>query len=203
MHHRAAEARERFVFEEHRSDGVPKLSRPLRREAWELLRAEDRHRDVEAIFTAVGPAAIAIRLAQLVAEGRLPTLDPAGKQDPETSTASIVRSFNWAAHFLGVPLPAVYVRDDANVNLAAVPVEEPSVIAGGGVLRGKSLPELAFLVGRHLSYYLPPHRLLLYYASLEDLSALFVAAVKLVLPAVPVPKPLLEAASALRKDLDA
>lgn len=200
---RAAESRERFVFEEHKPDGVPRLARPLPRDAWDLLRAEDRHRDVEAILGAIAPAAIAMRLAQLQKDKKLPVLDAAARQDPETSTASIVRSFKWASHFLGVPAPAIYVHDDPAVNLAAVPAEEPSVFAGGGVLRGKTVPELAFLVGRHLAYYLPPHRLLLYYSSIEDLSALFVAGVTLVLPGVPVPKPLAEATAFLRKDLAA
>jgi tetratricopeptide (TPR) repeat protein len=200
---RASEARERFVFEEHKPEGVPRMTRPLPREGWDLLRTEDRHRDVEAILAAIAPAAIAMRLAQLQKDKKLPALDPAARQDPETSTASIVRSFKWASHFLGVAAPAIYVHDDPAVNLAAVPAEEPSVFAGGGVLRGKTVPELAFLVGRHLAYYLPPHRLLLFYSSIEDLSALFVAAVTLVLPGVPVPKPLAEATNALRKDLGA
>ncbi|MEJ7728920.1 MAG: hypothetical protein WKG00_06880 [Polyangiaceae bacterium] len=198
---RASEARERFVFEEHKPEGVPRMTRPLPEGGWDLLRAEDRHRDVEAILAAIAPAAIAMRLAQLQKEKKLPALDPAARQDPETSTASIVRSFKWASHFLGVGAPAIYVHDDAAVNLAAVPAEEPSVFAGGGVLRGKTEPELAFLVGRHLAYYLPPHRLLLFYSSIEDLSALFVAAVTLVLPGVPVPRPLAEATHALRRDL--
>jgi tetratricopeptide (TPR) repeat protein len=203
MHHRAAETRERFIFEEHRIDGVPKLARAVRKETWELLRVDERDRALEDILGAIAPCAITMRLAQLAEEGRVPALDPASKQDPDTSTASIVRSFKWAAHFLSLPLPAIYVRDEPNLNLAAVPVEQPTVIAGGGVLRGKSLSELAFLVGRHLSYYLPPHRLLLYYSSLEELSALFMAAVKVVLPAVPMPKPLQEAAAPLLEELDA
>jgi hypothetical protein len=175
---RQADARERFIFEEHKPQGVPKPAYALRAEAWEWLRPHDRDVHAEAVLAAITPAAITARLAQLSAEGRLPALDPAGRQDPEKSTVSIVRSFTWASHFLSLPAPAVY---------ASVIAEEPTVFAGQKVLRGRSLPELAFLVGRHLAYHVGGHRLLLYYPSIEDLTACFLAAVRIVLPEVPAP----------------
>src|SRR6185436_15244338 len=78
-----------------------------------------------------------------------------------------------------------------------------SVIAGAGVLRGRGQPDLAFLVGRHLAYYVGSHRLLLYYPSLEDIQACFVAAVKLALPATPVPASLDGRVATLITELEA
>ena len=199
---KTADTRQRFIFEEHRPDGVPKLRRSIRNEAWELLRPADRDRAVEAILATVAPAAIAARLGQMAAENKLPALDPATRQDPEKSTVSITRSFTWASHFLGIAAPAIYIRDDAALALAAVPAEEASVIAGTGVLRGRGLPDLAFLVGRHLAYYVGSHRLLLYYPSIEELSACFVAAVKLVAPSTAVPREIEPLVSALLPKLD-
>jgi len=201
---RQADARERFIFEEHKPHGVPKPAYALRAEAWEWLRPHDRDVRAEAVLAAITPAAISARVAQLSAEGRLPSLDPAGRQDPEKSTVSIVRSFAWASHFLTVPAPDVYLSDDKDLALASVIAEEPTVFAGNKVLRGRSLPELAFLVGRHLTYHVGGHRLLLYYPSIEDLTACFLAAVRIVLPEVPAPTSLrtqvmeLERAIALR-----
>ena len=198
----AADPRERIIFQEHAPNGVPKLTQKLRPEAWELLRVDDRDRNVDAVLAAITPAAIAARLAQLAAEGKLPALDPAAKQDPRTSTASIVRSFTWASHFLSVPAPAIYVHEEAQVAIATVIAEEPSVIAGSAALRGRTLTELAFLVGRHLSYHVEAHRLLLYYASLEELSACFVAAVKIASPDVPLPPSIEASATDIKKRIE-
>jgi tetratricopeptide (TPR) repeat protein len=184
---RKADARERFIFEEHKPDGVAKLAYALPPEGWEWLRAHDRDRHAEAVLAAVTPAAISVRLAELEAEGRLPDLDPAARQDPEKSTVSIVRSFKWASHFLGVSAPAIHLHDDPELSLAAVVAEEPTVFVGGRALRGRSLPELAFLAGRHLAYHVGSHRLLLYYPSIEELTVCFLAAVRIVMPEVPAP----------------
>jgi hypothetical protein len=103
------------------------------------------------------------------------------------STISAVRSLAWGSHFLGMEIPAIYVREDAPVGLVAIPAEEPTVLAGTHALRGRSLQELAFLVGRHLAYHVNVHRLLLFYPSLEELSACFVTALALGAPERPVP----------------
>jgi tetratricopeptide (TPR) repeat protein len=199
MHMKEAEPRERFVFEEHRPETVHKLRSPVSADGWELLRVQGRDRHVEEILARIAPAAIAARLSQLADEGRLPSLDPAARQDPQMTTLSVVRSFSWASHFLGVPAPAVYIREDAAVTLAAVVAEEPTVIAGSGALRGRTLHELAFLVGRHLAHHVGGHRLLLYYPSLEELSACFLAGISLVLPDVPIPATVREATLSLRE----
>lgn len=184
---RQADARERFIFEEHKPHGVPTPTYALRPEAWEWLRPHDRDMEAEAVLAAITPAAVALKLAQLANEGRLPAIDPAGRQDPEKSTVSIVRSFTWASHFLGVPAPDVYLSDDPDLALASVIAEQPTVFAGGKLLRGRSLPELAFYVGRHLTYHVGSHRLLLYYPSIEELTACFLAAVRIVMPEVAAP----------------
>jgi len=203
MHLGNADDRQRIIYEEHRPDGVSKLRRALRPEAWDLLGVKGRDRNVEAILATIAPAAIEVKLAQLAAEGRMPVLDPSTRQDPEKTTISVVRSLTWASHFLGLPAPAVYLREDASVGLAAVTMPEPTAIAGANVLRGRGLLDLAFLVGRHLSYYLEAHKLLVFYPSIEELSACSIAAVKIGLPLLPVPKPFEAVVQALVPKLEA
>ncbi len=193
-----ADQRERFIYEENKVDGPPKPTRAIDADGWDLLRDSSRNHAVEDVLEAIVKAAIEAKLADLRAAGRLPALDPAAKQDPKKSTVSIVRSFNWASHFLGVPMPAVYLRDDAQVGLAAVIAEEPAVIAGAGVLRGKSLTELAFAAGRHLGYHFGSHRLLLYYPVIDDLAACFLAAVRIVMPNASVPARMEKAAATMQ-----
>ncbi len=150
---RQADARERFIFEEHKPDGVPKPAYAMPAEGWEWLRPHDRDVHAEAVLAAITPAAIAVRLAQLADEGRLPSLDPAAPPGPgEVDASPSSARFAWASHFLGVPAPAIYLNDDPELALAAVVAEEPTVIAGGKAQRGRSLTELAFMVG-------PPPRL--------------------------------------------
>ena len=114
-----ADQREGFIYEEGKTDGPPKPGRALGVDGWDLLRDSSRDHAVEDVLEAITKAAIEGKLADLRAQGRLPALDPALKQDPKKSTVSIVRSFAWAGHWLGVPVPAVYLRDDAQVGLAA------------------------------------------------------------------------------------
>src|SRR5262249_46771409 len=61
MHLREPESRERFVFEEHRPEGVPKLVKPIRSDGWALLAAADRDGRVETLVEAVMPAAISVK----------------------------------------------------------------------------------------------------------------------------------------------
>ncbi|MCC6557655.1 MAG: tetratricopeptide repeat protein [Polyangiaceae bacterium] len=186
----AAEPRERFIYEEHRPQGVPRVARVLTPEAWALLRPADRDPRLDAVLEAVQDAAIAARLAQRAAEGKLAQLDPRARQDPQQSTVSVVRSFAWASRLLDVPAPAIYLREDAPIGLAAVMAEEPSVIAGSSALRNRTLPDLAFLVGSHLAYHIGAHRLLLHYPSIEDLGACFLAAARVSRPDLPLPEAL-------------
>lgn len=193
-----ADDRERIIYEEHRPDGVPKLVRPARAEALDLLADAELDRNVQRILRAIAPAAVTARVEMLSESGALAQLDPKARQDPETTTVTAVRSLAWGSHFLGVATPAIYLGDDPAVSLLAMPQEEPTTLIGGAALRGRSLSDLAFLVGRHLVYHLEENRLLLFYPSLEDLSVCFMAAIRIVLPDVPVPSAVFEAVKALR-----
>lgn len=197
-----ADQRERFIYEEGKTDGPPKPTRALGEDGWDLLRDAARDLAVEGVLEAITKAAIDAKLDELRERGRVPALDPAARQDPKQSTVSIVRSFAWASHLLGVPMPAVYLRDDAQVGLAAVISEEPSVIAGAGVLRGKTLTELAFAAGKHLGYHFGAHRLLLYYPVIEDLVACFLAAVRIVMPSATVPAKVEKAVEATQSRIE-
>lgn len=198
-----ADQRERFIYDEHRPDGVPRFTRALRPASWDLLRAADRDRALEAVLDAAAEAAIDARIARRTSDGTLAQLDPRARQDPQQSTVSVVRSFAWASHLLGVTPPAVYLREDADMGLAAVITDHAAVLAGGAALRGRTMPELAFLVGGHLAYHVGAHRLLLYYPSIDELGACFLAAVSLVRPAIPIPPALEEGARDLAPELDA
>ena len=53
-------------------------------------------------------------------------LDKRFRQDPATSTVTFAKTFGWAAQVLGIPLPALYVRNDVPGALVAVPTMPPA-----------------------------------------------------------------------------
>lgn len=191
---------EKAIYDAHRPKGMLSPKSHLPDGAWALLRGPGA-RVVSGVLEPIADAAVSARLGELEARSRLPKLDPAARQDPEKSTISVVRSLSWASHLLGVPAPAVYLSDDPAVALSAVPAREPSALAGGAVLRGRSPNELAFLVGKHLAYYVGSHRLLIHYPSIEELSVCFLAAVSVIRPDSPVPPRFADAVAPLVRRL--
>ena len=151
--------------------------------AWALLRAPGSDDVLEAMFRAVSRAAIVARLEQLVARGMMVELDPERRLEP-SSTASIVRSFDWAARVLGVRCPHLFVVENVPGEIAAVRAHQPSTAVGPSVVRGRSAKDLAFLAGRHLTYYRPEYQVLVYFPTREELTRLFLATLQLTMPGV-------------------
>ena len=139
---------------------------------------EEREREVPAVLEAVSATAIDLALADLEKEKRLPTLDPAARQDPE-STATLMRSLAWTSRLLGIPVPELYLASDPPHELVAAPAARPTALVSRALGSGLSLPELAFIWGRHLPMYRPEHYLLVFYPTLRDIASLLVAALAL------------------------
>lgn len=185
----AADVAHELVIEQFRPDGPIRPTTALEEVSWdECLRARGSDPIVCDILRAVSDAAIALRLQELAAKKKLPVLDPTTKQD-KASTASVVRTFVWAARALGIALPDVYLLEEVPSGIAAVPAERPGIALGPQVRSGMTVQQLAFLTGRHLTYYRPEHYALVFFPTLADLSSLVLAAVRLVIPGISVPPP--------------
>ncbi len=185
----AADVSHELVIEQFRPEGPIRPTTALEAGWWnECLRARGADPIVCDVLLAVSETAIAIRLEELAAKKKLPTLDPAAKQD-KASTASVVRTFVWAARALGITLPDLYLHDDVPNGIAAIPGTQPGIALGPEVRTGMTVQQLAFLAGRHLTYYRPEHYALVLFPTLAELSALVLASVRLVIPGIPVPPP--------------
>ena len=185
----AADVSHELVIEQFRPDGPIRPTTALEEEWWdECLRARGADPIVTDILSAVAEAAITLRVEELAAKKKLPHLDPTKKQD-KGSTASVVRTFLWAARALGIALPDLYLLDDVPSGIAAVAAPVPSTALGLQVRSGMTVQQLAFLAGRHLTYYRPEHYALVFFPTLADLSSLVLAAVRLVIPGISVPPP--------------
>ncbi len=195
----AADMDQQLVVDQYRVDGPIRPSRSLDDVAWdELLRAPGADEVVADVLRSIVDAAAAARVEELRDAKKLVALDVSRRQSA-TSTVSAVRSFQWAAQVLAVDVPEIYVLDNVPGGIAAVPVGVPSTALGPDVLRGLTARDLAFLAGRHLTYYRPEHYVLVHYPTIAELSALFLGAVKLILPELAVPAHLAEAAARKRK----
>ena len=197
----AAEVDHDLLIDQWKPQGAIRASTALDDAGWSCLRARGVDGAVSAVLRAVAPAAISLRVEELRARKQLVTLDPQRRQDP-TGTVSIVRTFAWASQVLGIKIPELYVLDDVPGGLAAVPLATPTTAIGPSVLRGMSVPRLAFLVARHLTYYRPEYYALVFFPSVSELSTLVLSAIKIALPRVATSKPVEVAAKRLERVLE-
>jgi golgin subfamily B member 1 len=185
----AADVSHELVIEQFRPEGPIRPTTALEEISWdECLRAEGADPIVCEILLAVSGAAIALRVEELAAKKKLAVLDPATRQD-KASTASVVRTFVWSSRALGIALPDLYLLDDVPSGIAAVAATTPATALGPQVRSGLTVQQLAFLAGRHLTYYRPEHYALVFFPSLAALSSLVLSAVRLVIPGITVPAP--------------
>jgi tetratricopeptide (TPR) repeat protein len=176
----AAEVDHQVLIDQFRSVGPVRVRTSLDESTWAALRAPGSDDVLRALFAAVENAAIAARVDELREQRKLVALDPADRLSEE-STASIVRSFQWAARVLSIGCPNLYLND-APGGIATLQVREPSTALGPSVLSGPSAKDLAFLAGRHLTFYRPGYQVLLYYPSREELTTLLLAAAQVAMP---------------------
>ncbi|HEY4012749.1 MAG TPA: tetratricopeptide repeat protein [Polyangiaceae bacterium] len=195
----AADMDQQLFVDQYRPDGPIRPARSLDDAAWDdLMRAPGADDVVSDVLRAVVLAAVSIRVDDLRQARQLVSLDPSRRQSA-TSTVSVVRSFYWAAQVLGVDPPDLFTMDDVPGGVAAVQAPAPTTALGPDVLRGLTTKDLAFVAGRHLTYFRPEHYCLVFYPTLSDLSALFLGAVTLVLPNLTPPAPLRDAVARIRK----
>jgi tetratricopeptide (TPR) repeat protein len=154
--------------------------------AWQLLRAPGSDDVLAAVFAAVERAAVETRIEELRRRKKLVKVDPSTRLS-ETSTASVARSFQWAARVMSVGCPDLYVAERVAGGIGALQAAAPSTALGPEVLSGPTAKDLAFLAARHLTYYRPEHHVLIYYPTREELTNLLLAAVEIAMPTPSAP----------------
>jgi hypothetical protein len=179
----ALDAQQATVVGQARSVAPLRARGTLDAAGWELLVPYGMDEVLTALFGAVARAGAIARVEQLAARGWLVALDPTARVD-DASTASVVRSFQWGARVLGVPCPDLYVVPEVPGEIAAVRAHEHSTAVGPSIVSGRSAKDLAFLAGRHLTYYRREHQVLVYFPTREELTRLLLAAVQLTKPDV-------------------
>lgn len=183
----AASTDEQRLYETHKPEGLLRPTAALDRDAWRrLLFHPDEEMLAGEIFAAVVPAVLLGRVAALRHAKALPVLDPAKRVDPRTTTVQAARCFGWAASILGMPAPPLYT-DPSYPGLAELlPGVPPASRLGKLALSGRTPDELAFAAGLHLSYYREEHFIRLLLPSLFDIEDVFLAALVIGNPGLPL-----------------
>ncbi len=173
----AVSSDQRTLVDHARSVGPVRARAPIDEAAWGLLRAPGYDEVLAALFAGIEDAAIRVKIESLREARKLPSMDREQRLS-ETSTASVVRTFQWAARFLGVRCPDLYAVDHVP-GIEVIQAREPSTALGRTVLSGRSAKDLAFLAARHLTYLRSEHHVLLYYPTRDELTELLFATVQL------------------------
>jgi hypothetical protein len=178
---------EKAAWATHRGDGLIRPSTSLSPEAWRrfLFHPEEEVLTGD-IFGVIVSAVLLGRVAALRRDKALPVLDPARRQDPATSTIQAVRCFSWAAQILGMQAPALYAEPSLPGLVEMVPGVPPCTRLGNQALSGRSPLELAFVAGRHLAWYRAERFVRLLVPRIADLEDLFLAALVIGNPGVPL-----------------
>lgn len=199
---RKTEEEEQRFFEDYRPRGMIQPKSRLDNEAWvRNLFHKDENLYIGKIFEMLTPAAIIAKTNQLKAQRQLPVLDRRFRQDPATSTITFAKTFGWAAQVLGVAMPELYVRNDVEGALIAVPATPPASVAGRTVLTGFTPQELTFIVGKHLSSYRGEHYIRNLFPTLNELKVILFAGVKIVIPDFAIPGEMAQAVNATASEL--
>jgi hypothetical protein len=186
VHLGAADEAERATYARHRLEGLIRPSSSLSPEGWKLLFHPDEELLTGQIFSVIAPAVLLGRISTMRREKALPKLDPARKQDPKVSTLQAVRCFSWGGSILALGSPPLYADPEFAGTVEMVPGVPPATRLGRAALSGRSPLELAFLAGRHLSYFRQEHFIRLLVSSIPDLEDLFLAALSIANAGIPL-----------------
>ncbi|HTJ84936.1 MAG TPA: hypothetical protein VL400_24630 [Polyangiaceae bacterium] len=167
--------------------GLIKPTASLTSDAWKRnLFHPDEELLTGEIFAVVTSPVLLGRVTVLRHQNALPKLDPARLQDTKTSTVQAVRCFAWAASILGMSAPPLYADPQWDGLAEMVPGVPPSSRLGKRALSGRSPAELAFLAGVHLASYREDHFVKLLIPSIPDLEDIFLAALTIGQPQLPL-----------------
>ena len=182
-----ASEEERTFYQQHRGEGLIRPRASLETESFRrfLFHPEEEPLIGEIFAVIIGPVLLG-RLAAMRRDKALPHLDPARKQDPATSTLQAVRCFSWGAAILGMQTPTLFVDPDYAGAAEIVPGVVPATRLGKQALSGRTPAELAFLAGRHLSFYREDHFIRALLPSIPDLEDIFLAALSIGNPGLPL-----------------
>lgn len=197
-----AEPDEAAFFKKHRSRTPAAAQEFFTEEIWfSNIIHPDQDPLLTGIFACITPAVVATR-AQPLSTFALKETDA---RNPEVDPAAMAQTLHYAAGVAQIQLPDVYYRPEDMGGLSFVYANPPAIGLGQGALAGGPSQALAFVAGRHLSYFRAGHYLRYLIPTGSGLRAWLLAAIKIAQPNFPVPAdlatPVAEHLGALKQHL--
>jgi hypothetical protein len=182
-----ASAEDKRWVAEHSDTTLPKPSAGLSQTAWnDQLLHPDQEVTTGNIFGVIAPAVLLGKVAALGRDHALYKPTPDQRQDPAQTTLTAVRALAWSAAVLGVGTPVVIVDPKCEGSYVHTPALPPMTLVAHSALSGRAQRELAFMAGRHLTMYRAEHYVRALFPSVPDLEDLFLAAITLGNPSLPL-----------------
>jgi len=183
---RKAEPEEQQFFEQYRAKGFVRARARLTEELWQKnVYHPDEDRHISFILAGVSHA-VALGTAKEHKDWGLKRKD---KRDIATDQLLFSKVFNYVNQVLGVPQPELYLRPELQCELDMANAREkgqllPSFAVGSSLLQGRSEKELAYVIGKKLTFMRPDHfvRWQTVVPTVATLRVVFLAALKLVNP---------------------
>ena len=180
-----AEPDEESFFKKHRSRSAAAAQEFFDEELWfNHITHGDQDPLLTGIFAVITPAVVKTRARTLE---QLDVHPNAIVRDPENDAASMAQTLHYVSGVSQVPLPPLYYRKSDPGGLSFLYTAPPSIGLGQGALAGAPTQALAFVAGRHLSYFRGGHYLRHLVPTGSGLRAWLLAAIKSVQPSFPVP----------------
>jgi tetratricopeptide (TPR) repeat protein len=179
-----AEPDEERFFRRLRPEDPAYAQRVMTPDDWlELVFHPDADPMLTSLFALIEPAIIASRGSTFAALG----YDPRYAIDPATHPLPVAQTLHYAGGVLGMDLPPVFENPNDAAGLGFLHAEVPSIVLGSAALAANAAPQaLAFVAGRHLTYFRPGFYTRQLVASGTLLRAWLFAAIKTNVPQFPI-----------------
>jgi tetratricopeptide (TPR) repeat protein/tRNA A-37 threonylcarbamoyl transferase component Bud32 len=179
-----AEPDEERFYRRHRGDNAAPAQATLDEEDWgDLLAHEDADPLVTRIFAAIQPTIIRSRTQPLEALG----YDPRYRIDLQQHQYPVSQTLYYVQGVLGFPAPPVFQNPNDPAGLGFLHAHTPSIVLGRAAFESVVPNQsLAFVAGRHMTYYRPGFYVRHLVPTGTGLKAWLFAAIKLCVPQFPV-----------------
>lgn len=147
----AADKRAEELFRRYRPRFAIRAQRQLDSDTWAALATDADSPRVSALLALLAPAIhqlMPVTLSELEVSG-------SARVSEDRLPAAFVDVRAYAGHMLGVPEPPVYIRGDLDQQIHVGGVNPPVLLVGSEILSTPERLELAFRLGRAMTYLLP------------------------------------------------
>jgi hypothetical protein len=183
---RKADPEEQQFFEQYRPKGFARARARLTEELWQRnIYHPDEDRYISHVFAAVSELILAVRAQEHKDFG----LKRKDRRDVATDQLLFSKVFNYVNQVLGVRQPELYLRPESPGELDLANAREkgtitPSFVVGANLLQGRPEKELAYVIGKRLTFMRADHivRWPGVVPTVGELKVAFLAAVQLVQP---------------------